>query len=162
MDRRLKDAADGIASLFREVREGTFPETPASGKGRTWEHGGLVFADEVPGPEESAPGGDGVRFTIVTPYAGAAGSLLDRIHELFGPLLDLSIEHDFFDRVGEAALEYSGYADRSDQTAVNLLKILLNEAESILDEMREGEFPYAARGEMHRQGEAGGKEEEQC
>ena len=161
MDRRLKIVADGIASLFREVRDGSFPETPASVKGKTWEHGGLVFANNVPASDENAPGGDGGRFTIVTPFAGAAGALLDRIHELFGPLLDMSIEHDFFDRIGEAALEYSGYADRSDQTAVNLLKILLNEAECILDEMREGEFPYAAYGEIHRQGEAGGKEEQQ-
>jgi hypothetical protein len=146
LDKRLNNAMDGIASLSLEVQRGGFLEKLPPGMEKTWMCNGLVLASSVLEPEESSSDRQSNPFTTVTPHVCEAGVLLDRIRELFMPLLDECIEHDFFDRIGEAALEYSGYADRADQTAVNLLKILLAEAESILEEMREGEFPFTTNG----------------
>ena len=79
---------------------------------------------------------------MLTPHAAEAGWLLESLYEVFRPLLDECIERDFCERLGEAALEYCGYVDPADSTDINLLKIILAEAGSILDEMREGEFPF--------------------
>jgi hypothetical protein len=146
LDRRLKNAAEGIGSLALEVRGGEFLEKLPHGTAKAWACNGLVLATKVLGVEESPSNCQSTPFTIVTSYASEAGALLDRIHALFMPLLDECIEHDFLDRIGEATLEYCGYADPSQQTAINMLKIILSEAESILDEMLNGEFPYTTNG----------------
>ena len=153
MDSRLENAKEGIELLSLEVRDGAFLEGLPPGTAKTWRRNDIIFATEVSVPETNASRRQPTTFTITTPHAREAGVLFDRLLSLFLPLLDECIVRDFCDRLGEAALEYSGYADRSDQTAVNLLKILLTEAEDILEEMREGEFPYTAGGTESRDGE---------
>lgn len=154
MDNRLEYAKEGIDSLSLDARSGAFLEKLPSGTAKTWERNGIVFAVKVSAPEGDAPRRQSATFTIITPHAREAGALFDRILHLFRPLLDECVEHDFSDRLGEAALEYSGYANPCDQTAVDLLKVLLTEAEDILDEMRAGEFPYTAKGTLSQDGES--------
>ena len=108
---------------------------------------GILFATEVPVPEKDHARRKPAAFTIVTPHAREAGLLLERVHELFSPLLDECIGHDFFDRLGEAAVEYSCYVEKEAETAENLLKIIVTEARDILDEMIAGEFPYITSSE---------------
>ena len=88
-------------------------------------------------------GGDNASpsFTVVTPYAVEACAFVDHIYDLFRPLLDHCIEQDFFDRLTQAAVDYLYYVDPADATAVNLLKVILDEAEAISDDMQAGEFP---------------------
>lgn len=144
MDSRLQRAKEGLATLTTEVQGGAFLEKIAPDTTKIWKYNGLVFAADVPDPENGPNGQEPSPFTIITPYAGEAGALLESIQRYFSPLLDDCIEHDIFDRLGEAALEYSGFVNREDARAVNLLKVIMSEAEDILDEMIAGETPYTA------------------
>ena len=131
-----------IVTLADDVRQGSFREGLQRGTTIGWQRGGVLFATEVPSPEEREDDRRRSPLTVLTPHAAEAGWLLDRLLEVFLPLLDECIESDFFERLAEAALEYCAYVDPGDATDANLLKIILSEAEGILEEMRTGEFPY--------------------
>lgn len=140
----LNSVQVAIDRLAEEVRQGSFGKRDRPQLKTGWRRAGVLFATEVPSPGEGEGGGRRPPLTVVTPHAAEAGWLLDRLYASFRPLLDECIERDFFERLGEAALEYCGYVDPADSTGINLLKIILAEAGDVLDEMREGEFPCVA------------------
>jgi len=139
---KLNDAQIAIDALAGEVKRGRFGQERTPRPTIGWQRAGVLFVTEVPSPDESSDGQRTTPLTVLTPHAHGAGWLLDRLYEVFRPLLDECIERDLYERLAEAALEYCGYVDQGDSTAINLLKIILSEAEDILQEMRDGEFPY--------------------
>ena len=142
MDERLHRTQIMIETLAGEVDRGSFRQEPRLRRAIGWQRDGILFATEVSHNGEDTDGQRAIPLTILTPHAHEAGWLLDKLHEAFRPLLDRCIESDFFERIAEAALEYCGYVELEDSTDINLLKILLAEAGDVLEEMREGEFPY--------------------
>lgn len=142
MDDRLHQARILMESLAEEVRQGRFLKKHGPLDAADWSRAGVLFTTELLDPEENKDERRWAPVTVLTPHAPEAGRFLNSLHEIFEPLLDECIEGEFYERLAEAALEYSGYVKIEDATSVNLMKVLLTEAEDILEEMRAGEFPY--------------------
>jgi hypothetical protein len=135
----LRQLRDILSATGRRIRNGSFiPEIPEDKK-QGCIKGRPSFALPSDRGDECASGG----FTIITPHAAEACAFTDYIYGLFRPFLDECIAQDFFERLTQAAVEYSCYVDQKDATAVNLLKVILEEAEAIADDMLSGEFPHA-------------------
>jgi hypothetical protein len=131
-----------LDTLANEVGRGSFRQKHRPRLTIGWQRVGVLFTTEVLSPEGKTDEQRTTPLTVLTPHAHEAGWLLDRLYEAFRPLLDICIERDLYERLAEAALDYCGYVDPGDSTDINLLKIILSEAEDILQEMRDGEFPY--------------------
>lgn len=142
MDDRLHKARILMESLAEGVRQGCLLKKHGPPQASYWARAGVLFTTEILDPEENRDERRSAPVTVLTPHAPEAGLILDSLHEIFEPLLDECIEGEFYERLAEAALEYSGYVKIEDATSINLMKVLLTEAEDILEEMREGEFPY--------------------
>ena len=140
IDERLKRLRNGLADTGEKLKSGSFSLQTPPDRNNGCARGRPTFATEAPSPDSQTSRS----FTIVTPFAGDACTFVDHIYGLFRLLLDDCIEQDFFDRLTQAAVEYSCYIDTADATAVNLMKILLAEAEAIADDMQTGQFPYAS------------------
>jgi hypothetical protein len=130
-----------LQGLLVEIERGHFQPAKKSRSAVGWKGPGVTFATRISvgrGPSFSL--GPEPR-SVLTPHAHSAGMLLDRIREAFRPLLGSHIQFDFFERIAEAADEYSAFIPADQDTAESLLKVILREARDILDEMERGDFP---------------------
>ena len=107
-----------------------------------WQGPGVIFTTRLDVDAKPAPSPTARTVTVVTPHAHEAGWLLGRIQMAFAPLLGTHIEYDFFERIAEAAEEYSAGIPLEKDTATSLLSTILGEARAILAEMETGEFPH--------------------
>lgn len=140
-DERLAGLAKVLADTGGKLKSGTFKLNIPPERKEGCLDGRPSFTATAPGAEEAASSS----FAIITPFAAEACAFVDHIYGLFRPFLDECIEQDFFERITQAAVEYSCYVDPDDATAVNLMKVIQAEAESIAADMRSGQFPYASK-----------------
>lgn len=81
--------------------------------------------------------------TVVTPFAGQAGWLLNRLHDSFEGYFDGTSRIEFYGRLAIAAQDYQRSVN-GDENAQALLRAMLHEAFVILDELEQGEFVYSS------------------
>ena len=130
-----------LQGLLVETERGHFQPARKSRSAVGWKGPGVTFATRISagkGPTFSL--GPSSR-SVLTPHAHSAGMLLERIGQAFRPLLGTHITFDFFERLAEAAEEYSAFIPADQDTAEAFLKVILREANDILDEMERGDFP---------------------
>lgn len=107
-----------------------------------WAGADIAFTTKAP-PESNSNFYPDPR-VVVTPYAHAAGWLLNELWKLFSDnaLLDGCSKIEFFGRLANAAIRYKKSLNVSPETAEGLLNAIFDEAKKILREMSNGEFEY--------------------
>ncbi len=78
---------------------------------------------------------------MITPHAHEAAWLLRRVDEAFEPLFTDTIRHDFYERIADAVEEHLSFIPGNQNSAENLLKVILRECRDVLGEMEAGDFP---------------------
>jgi len=147
MSGTIKDTRVLLDALWVEIKREAFRPQKQPRRIVGWKGPGAVFMTRLKVSEGPSLGLSGEPLSVITPHAHAAGWLLDRLDLAFAPLLGNQLRWDFFERIAEAAVDYSAFIPPGLDTDVNLLRIILREARDILEEMEEGEFPYALTGD---------------
>jgi hypothetical protein len=78
---------------------------------------------------------------VVTHSAKQLSWLFGQLRDIFGDLYDSASKIEFFGRLANAALRYQNRCNGNEKQ-YDLLVAVLNEAYSILDDMKEGVFEY--------------------
>ena len=142
MSERIDDTKILLDAIRVELKRGAFHPDKPPRRIVGWRGPGVVVATKIRVPGKDKLGVSQEAISVVTPYAHSAGMILDSIQRAFSPLLAPHIEHDFFERIAEAVMEYSAVVPLSKDIESNLLKVILREATDILEDMANGEFPY--------------------
>lgn len=137
----LRDTAVLLDALDVEIRRGKFRLAKQPRRIVAWSRHGIALVTRVRPSSASLPGISRGPITVVTPHAHSAAWLLTRIDEAFAPLLGRQYGWDFFERIAEAATEHLAFIPPGEDTAVNLLKVILREARDICSDMDGGSFP---------------------
>ncbi|MDB4285358.1 hypothetical protein N9903_00425 [bacterium] len=150
MSDTLRDTAVLLDAMEIEIRRGRFRSEKQPRRIVAWNRHGIAFVTRMRPSSASLPGFSRGPITVVTPHAHTAGWLLTRIDEAFAPLLGRQYSWDFFERIAEAVTEHLAFIPPGEDTAVNLLKVILREARDICSEMAEGDFPclYLEEGDL--------------
>lgn len=140
MSNTLQDTRILLDAIEVAIRRDEFRAEKTSRRLVGWEGPGVIFSTKLRVSNKAAPCN---QLTVITPHAHTAGWLLDRIRSAFAPLIGGGeIQYDFFERIAEAVNEYSAVIPLSDDSDINILKLILREARDILKDMETGEFPH--------------------
>lgn len=141
MKNTIDDTRLLLRALLVETERGHFQPARKPRTAVGWKGPGVTFATRLSGSRGPSFSLAPEPRSVLTPHAHSAGMLLDRIRLAFTPLLGRHIQFDFFERLAEAADEYSAFIPPDQDTSESLLKVILREASDILEEMERGDFP---------------------
>ena len=141
MSGTVSDTRTLLEALRVEIRRGHFRAAGSTRRIVAWKGPGAAFMtrEKFSGPARFGLRGEPV--AVVTPHAHAAAWLLGRLDSAFAPLLGTQLRWDFFERIGEAVIDYGAFLPPELDSDENLLLVILREAADVLDEMEAGEFP---------------------
>lgn len=138
----IEDTRTLLEALRVEIRRGCFRSEKTPRRIVAWKGPGAAFMTRPKFTSHPALGPRGEPVAVVTRHAHAADRLLQRIDGAFAPLLGTQLRWDFFERIGEAVIDYCAFVPTEMDTEENLLLVVLREACDVLDEMEGGDFPY--------------------
>lgn len=142
MNGTIGDTRTLLDGLRVEIRRGHFRTDRAPRRIVAWKGPGAAFMTRAKFTGHPSFGLRGEPVAVITPHAHAAARLLERLDGAFAPLLGVQLRWDFFERIGEAVIDYCAFVPSELDTEDNLLLVILREAGDLLGEMEKGEFPY--------------------